>query len=72
MSAYFPLRCGRFDDHPEHDWSAPRDPGCSARIWHCNGHVVTTLAEKQWSDRADFDEKRDDELREFWREGMTS
>lgn len=73
MSNY-PLRCGRLDEHEPHGWKS-RYLGRLARpqrTYTCSGHVVTTLAEQEWADRADFDEARDDEMRDWWREGMVS
>lgn len=65
------LGCGRRDEHDEHTWNG-RDVWRPSRIYRCTGHVLTTLAEKKWADRADFNDKRDDELREWLREGWAS
>ena len=47
------LHCGRLDDHDPHDWTRPREPFRPARTWHCNGHVVTSVAEQEWAREAD-------------------
>lgn len=63
---------GRIDGHHEHEWTGPATLHRPARTYSCTGHVVTTLAEKEWADRADFDDKRDDDLREWLREGWSA
>lgn len=73
-----PMRCGRLDRHDEHTWTRHRhyagyEPELiPAREYACNGHVVTTLAEQQWADRADFDEKADDTELGHWMHGWTA
>jgi hypothetical protein len=59
-----PLRCGRLDDHAPHAWTRPRTPFLPQRTWHCNGHVVTECAEREWASEADLAEAQDDELRD--------
>lgn len=58
------LRCGRLDDHPEHDWASPRLPFAPAHTWHCNGHVVTECAQQEWAAESDLAELLDNEMRE--------
>ncbi len=65
-----PLRCGRLDDHDAHEWTSPKYR--ATRTYHCTGRVITTLAEREWADRADFDDKGDDELREWLRDAWAS
>lgn len=69
MSDNFPLRCGRLDPHPEHVWSVPRDPWRQPIRWCCNGFVITSLAEREWADAADFDEAQTEQLLTWGREG---
>lgn len=66
------LRCGRLPEHDAHTWTTPPSVLKVGRTYSCTGHVLTTLAESQWADRADFDDKRDDELREWLRGGWAS
>lgn len=66
-----PLRCGRMDSHDPHDYTLPAYTiGMHPRAWHCNGHVVTTLAEQEWASLADNDEAKADEMRRWWAEAM--
>lgn len=65
-----PLRCGRIDRHDPHEFTFERDMLRPRRTYACSGHVVTTLAEQQWADRADFDDKRDGNLREWLRPAL--
>lgn len=65
-----PLRCGRLDKHPSHDWTVPRTPFRPTRTYACNGHVVTSLAEQEWASLADNDETKADEMRRWWFDGM--
>lgn len=66
-------RCGRLDGHDVHEWTtAPLGADWPVRTYECPGYVLTSIAEQEWADRADFDEARDDEMREWIREGWAS
>jgi hypothetical protein len=67
-----PLRCGRLDDHPAHDWTLPGRFGKPPTTFHCRGHVVT---EGYLAEYARVADKRDPEREEFsdWvREGWSA
>lgn len=60
-----PLRCGRLDAHDPHPYTLPAYTiGRKPTTWHCNGHVVTSLAEQEWAADADLAELLDNEMRD--------
>lgn len=66
-----PLRCGRLDAHDPHAYTLPAYTiGRKPTTWHCNGHVVTSLAEQEWAALADNDERAADQMRRWWFDGM--
>lgn len=72
MSSRYTVRCGRRDGHEPHQWSTPGSVLKVGRTYDCTGHVVVTVAEREWADRADFNDRRDDELREWLRDAWTA